>query len=345
LVIPKLSLIKREFGFHTCNKTLYIGTSNNSVAEIGDAGAFVPFSRGRCILCMSNLYVGIDNVAKKVNNIYIGVDGIARKILKGYVGIDGIAQQFYSGAIEINYTGTYTTSDVTVDGVSYTLWTLTGSGTLTASDSVRYWMCGGGANSRPAVDTAAGGAGGAYTANGTLDAGTHVITVAAAAGKSTIGSVTAASGGGPGVPSGGSGGSGGGSASPNNPGASGDGESKYPFGLTSLKAHCPGGGAGAVFNFLTKYNGGNGGTNGGSGSAATSANISTNTVIGGAGGTNGGGKGGNASEGSAGNGASGSFYGAGGGGGAYYNVGSATKVGSGGTGYQGVVYILVPKAA
>ena len=274
---------------------------------------------------------------------YTGGQFVPVAMIKRWTGNRWVTVGKDKPVFEIEYTGTYTTSDVTVNGTDYTLWTLTQSGTLTIGDTIQYWMCGGGANSRAAVDAAAGGGGGAYTAGGSIDAGTHVITVAAAAGKSIIGSATAASGSTPGVPSGGSGGSGGGSGSPNNSGGSGDGKSKYPFGLTSFKAHCPGGGGGASWNYITRYSGGKGGTNGGSGSSGSSQSTSTTILSGGAGGTNGGGKGGDASNGSAGNGSSGSFYGAGGGGGAYFRANSNTKVGSGGKGYQGVVYLLVPK--
>lgn len=40
-------------------------------------------------------YVGINDIARKVNNIYVGVNGVARKVVKGYVGVNGIARQFW----------------------------------------------------------------------------------------------------------------------------------------------------------------------------------------------------------------------------------------------------------
>ena len=40
-------------------------------------------------------YVGVDNVARKVNKIYVGVNGVARKVVKGYVGVNGVARQFW----------------------------------------------------------------------------------------------------------------------------------------------------------------------------------------------------------------------------------------------------------
>jgi len=43
------------------------------------------------------IYIGVDDVARKVSKVYIGVDGIARKVLKSYIGDEnGIARQFYS---------------------------------------------------------------------------------------------------------------------------------------------------------------------------------------------------------------------------------------------------------
>ena len=40
-------------------------------------------------------YIGVNNVARKINNGYIGVDNTARKIKKGYIGVSGVARQFF----------------------------------------------------------------------------------------------------------------------------------------------------------------------------------------------------------------------------------------------------------
>ena len=54
------------------------------------------------------LYVGIDNLARKVKKMYIGVDGIARKVQKAYVGVDSTARLFFSAELKLNYYGTAT---------------------------------------------------------------------------------------------------------------------------------------------------------------------------------------------------------------------------------------------
>lgn len=41
------------------------------------------------------IYIGADNIARKVKGMYVGVDGVARKVVKGYVGVDGVARLFY----------------------------------------------------------------------------------------------------------------------------------------------------------------------------------------------------------------------------------------------------------
>lgn len=41
-------------------------------------------------------YIGINDIANKVNNIYIGIENKAKKIKKGYIGVDGKARLFYS---------------------------------------------------------------------------------------------------------------------------------------------------------------------------------------------------------------------------------------------------------
>lgn len=266
---------------------------------------------------------------------------------------------------EIEYTGTYTTSDVIVDSVDYTLWTITGSGTLTVSDSVRYWMCGGGGNggsaARPATDYdgmflydnySGGGGGGGYVSTGTMPGGVHVVTVGAPVGASKISDITASPGSSGGNAKGGNGGSGGGASAGSyysggftetNTGTKGAGAgvSTYPFGLTSLKAHCAGGGGGALYSRFGRYKGGEGGTNGGSGGATASQ--TSQGIPGGTGGTYGGGTGAGIStynESQAGSAAT--FYGGGGGGASRSSFDNDTP--SGGSGYQGVVYILVPKS-
>ena len=53
------------------------------------------------------------------------------------------------GKPRITYTGAYTAQSYTADGKPYTLYTLTGSGTLTVRGRARHagvWLCGGGAN-------------------------------------------------------------------------------------------------------------------------------------------------------------------------------------------------------
>ena len=99
---------------------------------------------------MSNVHVGVDGLARKVNALYVGVDGLARKVVKGYIGAGGLARLFYSAAqpFAYAYTGAYTESEITIDGVAYTMLTITGSGTLTVNRAISadVWLCGGGGN-------------------------------------------------------------------------------------------------------------------------------------------------------------------------------------------------------
>ena len=242
------------------------------------------------------------------------------------------------GKASITYTGTHTTQTITSGGVSYTLYTITGSGTLTVKGSQKnadVWICGGGANGT------AGGAGGAgaYCAqyNAQTLSGSYTFAVGAATGASSVtrNSATIYTANGATDKNGGTGGGGRGK---------GDGLSKYPFGdSTTYKCHCAGGGGGMSVNHTdmgsptTSYVG-SGGSNGLAGGYGDST----------AGGTYGGGKGGYASAGPsespfASNGSAASFYGGGGGGGGYANdLWMGTATGAGGAGYQGVVYIRIP---
>lgn len=43
------------------------------------------------------VYIGVDDIARRVKKIYIGVGGVAKKVRKGYIGVGGIARLFFSG--------------------------------------------------------------------------------------------------------------------------------------------------------------------------------------------------------------------------------------------------------
>lgn len=263
------------------------------------------------------------------------------------------------GKASIGYTGDHTTKPLTTGGVTYTLYTLTGSGTLTVKGKIkgaRVWLCGGGASGGGGNSSGGGaGGGGAYCAqyDGQTLSGTYAVFIASSGGNSAItlrgNAVYTANG-----ASGANGGTGGGGSS--GAGGTGDGVAKYPFGdTTAFSCHCAGGGGGSgEYNIrydpdnYTSYTqcayGGDGGTNGAAGGRGSSPVIyqARNAP----GGNKGGGTGGGKSAGSA-----ATFYGSGGGGGGvdgkdnydYPYYGNNTTY-SGGAGYQGVVYLLIPAA-
>lgn len=295
-----------------------------------------------------------------ISNIYLSP---TKKVIGGWIKDSSGAKRFYGKKINsITYTGNYTQSVITINNAEYDLFKLTTSGTLTLTDTAEVWLCGGGAGGRSAVKDktnnkyyAGGGGGGGYFSTETITSGSYNITIGAGGktnypGGTTSFNNTNAEGGRLGPSAGGSytsyggpGGSGGGAAayksnSNNFHGnvGSGSGSSTYPFGVTSLKAHCAGGGGGAVWG----ASGGDGGSDGSNGKI-TSSTSSTSIYFGGIGGTYGGGEGGPAGTSSV-DGSSGTFYGAGGGGGGFYWSSSITAK-SGGSGYQGVVYIAIPK--
>ena len=324
----------------------------------------------------------IGGKSRKAKKVYGVLDGVTRKIKKSYDVVGGKTRQFFSAEAFGSYSGAYTTSSVKINGVAHTLYTLTGSGTLVLQDSAKVWMCGGGSGGSKASNYShsngysykqgGGGGAGGYVANNEIAGGTYVITVGSGGGSSATGGVTSitsgdaevlkASGGKSAYSydgklykgcNGGTGGGAGGSSVANWPGGTGAGVSTYPFGLTSLKAHCGGGGGGAFMDIsYTKCNGAAGGTNGGNGSDSAYGTVKAqhSSASGGAGGAYGGGTGGLAGAGHSSDnnyiydgevGGDATFYGSGGGGGSATSL-SDTKLYAGGTGYQGVVYIAVP---
>ena len=49
-----------------------------------------------------NIYIGVDNVARKVKQPIIGVDNIARNVKSGFIGVDNVARQFFSGGTPLS---------------------------------------------------------------------------------------------------------------------------------------------------------------------------------------------------------------------------------------------------
>ena len=284
---------------------------------------------------MSNgVYIGSGETAHKVAGMYIGVDGLARKVIKGYIGADSLARQFYSAAqpLTYTYTGTCAESEATIDGVTYTVLTITSSGTLTVNRAidVDVWLCGGGANGKmyhtsSIASYAGGGGGGGYANSGTLSIKASLaITVPSAGGIASCGGINAnpgssgASGAANRGTDGGSGGGEGGSNSSSGGIGKGAGTSTIPTQFGSTQAHCAGGAGGSYLRSF-RY-GGNGGSNGsdGDGQTRTAANGRKGGAVGG----------GNENS-------SATFYGGGGGGANCTSDESAFA----GSGYQGVVYI------
>lgn len=250
----------------------------------------------------------------------------------------------------VTYSGAYTTKTITVNGVQYTLYTITGSGTLTitkkAATGVDLWMCGGGSNGQKYR-----GGGGGYFAQKTgltMAIGSiYTITIGGAQGTTSIaqGGTSIASASGTTTRNGASGGGGAGANNEKTAGTGG-GLSTRPFGdsVNFPSLPCAGGGGGGDEKWSNGaayawYPGGDGGTNGGNGTAgaAQSTGSTSKDSHGGAGGATGGGKG------QAGNGSNwaqaATFYGSGGGGGRISYEDKTSRA----AGYQGVLYIRVPR--
>lgn len=267
--------------------------------------------------------------------------------------------------LAIGYSGDYTDqADVVMaDGKHYRLLTLTGSGTLTLDQTVKadVWLCAGGNGGRNGG--AHGGGGGKFVqSNGVRLMGNTVCTIGAGAsgastssngignsttfGTNTIagkltavqetGSYKSASG----ASGGGAGGRGVATNSQYKAGTGG-GASTVPFLDATFEPHSAGGGGGAYEDETDDefIGGGAGGSDGAGGGSRVSASYN-----GGAGGNKGGGAGGLATSSTSNRkGGAATFYGSGGGGGGYLKDSSEdTYTGTGGSGYQGVIYVRIP---
>lgn len=65
------------------------------------------------------IYIGVDNVARKVKQPYIGVDNVARKVKSGYIGVDNVARQFFSGGTPMGELEVGSSVYLNVDGVPW----------------------------------------------------------------------------------------------------------------------------------------------------------------------------------------------------------------------------------
>lgn len=300
---------------------------------------------------------------QNISNLYLSP---TKKVIGGWIKNSSAAKQFYGSIPKlVSFTGTYTRT--VLDSTSgsyanYSLYTLTSSGNLTIKANAKVWLCGGGAAGEKGSRLSSsdtyycggfGGSGG-FTKSGTLASGTYSVTIGASGsyqgGTTKVGSLSAAGGYSDwgNEPDGGSAGGAGGYVYGNTTdyylgggvgftGApTGAGISTYPFGITALKAHCAGGGGGgAAYRWSSSsssnawgyQDGCSGGSNGGNGGSKPNTYRQDSP-----GGDYGGGNGSAMSTGS-----NATFYGAGGGGGSN----NFDTKNAGGSGYQGVAYILI----
>lgn len=295
---------------------------------------------------------------------------VDKRIVAGYIGgPNGKAKLFYE-SVPLTYTGEYTEQDYTdANNVKHKIYTLTTSGKLTITKKAEFWMCGGGTsgqsgyyNAGQNTNTAArysglGGSSG-FISSYTLSPNIWDITIGVGGAEQTSYISTINVGGYTNIESGtisyianagtaSGGGSGGGSGCIRRlkgssisarAASTGAGVSTIPFGLDTLfDPIAAGGGGGGISYSGSYYSGGKGGSNG-----STGASGSKGSYAGGAGGEKGGGKGGNGNNhSSSADGSSATSFGSGGGGGGCY-YSSSNRFGSGGAGYQGVVYIAIP---
>ena len=289
---------------------------------------------------------------------------LAKKAIRAYKGTSSNhAMLWYDATASsaIKYTGDMAlTENITIDNNLYNLYTLTSSGMLTLYGNAQYWACGGGAGGASSSNYAGGGGGGGgYFVDGTIGKGTYAVSIASGSATDTKGestsigdAITADGGKKVSTYDGGVGGSGGGlsyysisDGSVRGSQGKGCGSSTIPFASSNItieiinSPHCAGGGGGQCGKKGYSANGGGIGGSNGADATGTMTNYS-----GGTGGEKGGGRGGsyNMSSYAGSVGGNATFYGAGGGGAARGGV-SGSYIYAGGSGYQGVVYILIKK--
>ncbi len=93
------------------------------------------------------VYVGINNIARKIPKIYVGVDGIARKVKRVYIGVDNKARlcfDFGKKRVKVNYISNLTLNATQRElnvGEPYGTMPITPRGELlTAPGRVDFWF-------------------------------------------------------------------------------------------------------------------------------------------------------------------------------------------------------------
>ena len=87
------------------------------------------------------MYVGANNIAKKVNKIYVGVNGVAQQVKKIYVGVNGTAQLSYTSGPNpsVNYAVKFSNDGSFVVGAKNPQWNGTLEYSVDDGDSWTTW--------------------------------------------------------------------------------------------------------------------------------------------------------------------------------------------------------------
>ena len=82
-------------------------------------------------------YIGVNNIAQKIDKAYIGIDDIARQIIKGYIGVNGVARTFFEPQADIPIAGGSIASNIPLDTIDVYSDNLTLSNDITLSEARR----------------------------------------------------------------------------------------------------------------------------------------------------------------------------------------------------------------
>lgn len=80
------------------NQTFLSPTGATETGHTGDG-----FIRLTILGAKGSVYVGVNDVARKVKTMYVGVNGVARKVKKIYVGVNGVARLCYEPSVYKGY--------------------------------------------------------------------------------------------------------------------------------------------------------------------------------------------------------------------------------------------------
>ena len=93
------------YGVGSCTSSITFQDITMTVTYVGNSSSVDDEGK--------DMWIGVDNIARRVKNMYIGVDGIAKKVKAAWIGVEGVARLFYKSSTTLLATASRYTNNGT----------------------------------------------------------------------------------------------------------------------------------------------------------------------------------------------------------------------------------------